>query len=179
LWETNANFMQLRSQPAIENQIKSANQANLTTADLQDTINELYTSPQNKKAIREVMVVLADIKDAMHGQTPNWIFVEAARGGGVAGRRTQSRSKQIVAAYQGTAQAIVSDQVQRELKEKIKNKANFNTRLVLYFLQNGRDLYTGDAINIDRLSEYDIDHILPQSLVKDDSLDNRVLTNAR
>ncbi|MFM9745243.1 CRISPR-associated endonuclease Cas9 REC1/REC2 domain-containing protein, partial [Streptomyces brasiliscabiei] len=84
LWETNANFMQLRSQPAIENQIKSANQANLTTADLQDTINELYTSPQNKKAIREVMVVLADIKDAMHGQTPNWIFVEAARGGGVA-----------------------------------------------------------------------------------------------
>lgn len=179
LWETNANFMQLRSQPAIENQIKSANQANLTTADLQDTINELYTSPQNKKAIREVMVVLADIKDAMHGQTPNWIFVEAARGGGVAGRRTQSRSKQIVAAYQGTAQAIVRDQVQRELKEKIKNKANFNTRLVLYFLQNGRDLYTGDAINIDRLSEYDIDHILPQSLVKDDSLDNRVLTNAR
>ncbi|MFM9745609.1 type II CRISPR RNA-guided endonuclease Cas9, partial [Streptomyces brasiliscabiei] len=71
------------------------------------------------------------------------------------------------------------DQVQRELKEKIKNKANFNTRLVLYFLQNGRDLYTGDAISIDRLSEYDIDHILPQSLVKDDSLDNRVLTNAR
>lgn len=50
---------------------------------------------------------------------------------------------------------------------------------MLYFLQNGRDLYTNETINIDRLSEYDIDHILPQSLVKDDSLDNRVLTSAR
>lgn len=179
LWETSDNFMQLRKQPAIETQIKEANQANLTDADIQDTINELYTSPQNKKAIREVMLVLDDIKNAMHGQTPSWIFIEAARGGGVAGRRTQSRSKQIVEAYKSTAKEIVSEKVQHELNEKIKAKADFNTRLVLYFLQNGRDLYTNEAINIDRLSEYDIDHILPQSLVKDDSLDNRVLTSAR
>lgn len=179
LWETSDNFMQLRKRPAIETQIKEANQANLTDADIQDTINELYTSPQNKKAIREVMLVLDDIKNAMHGQTPSWIFVEAARGGGVAGRRTQSRSKQIVEAYKSTAKEIVSEKVQHELNEKIKAKADFNTRLVLYFLQNGRDLYTNETINIDRLSEYDIDHILPQSLVKDDSLDNRVLTSAR
>lgn len=179
LWETSDNFMQLRKQPAIETQIKEANQANLTDADIQDTINELYTSPQNKKAIREVMLVLDDIKNAMHGQTPSWIFIEAARGGGVAGRRTQSRSKQIVEAYKSTAKEIVSEKVQHELNEKIKAKADFNTRLVLYFLQNGRDLYTNETINIDRLSEYDIDHILPQSLVEDDSLDNRVLTSAR
>lgn len=179
LWETNHNFMQLRSQQAIADQIQAVNQNNLTMADMQDTINDLYTSPQNKKAIREVMLVLADVKAAMHGQEPSWIFVEAARGGGSKGQRTHSRANQIQAIYQGTARDIIDDQVKTELQDKIKAGDNFNDRLVLYFMQNGHDLYTGKKINIDRLPEYDIDHILPQSLVKDDSLDNRVLTLAR
>ena len=42
-------------------------------------------------------------------------------------------------------------------------------------MQGGRDAYTGAKLNIDRLSDYDIDYIMPQSFVKDDSLDNRVL----
>ena len=37
-------------------------------------------------------------------------------------------------------------------------------------------MYTGKTINIDEISTmYDIDHILPQAFLKDDSLDNRVL----
>ena len=43
-------------------------------------------------------------------------------------------------------------------------------------MQLGRDAYTGKPINIDEVSQYyDIDHILPQSFIKDDSLNNRVL----
>lgn len=52
--------------------------------------------------------------------------------------------------------------------------------LYLYFLQCGTDLYTGEKIDIQRIldgSSYDTDHILPQSLIKDDSLDNLVLVN--
>ncbi len=52
--------------------------------------------------------------------------------------------------------------------------------LYLYFLQCGIDLYTGQKIDIQRIldgSSYDTDHILPQSLIKDDSLDNLVLVN--
>ena len=38
-------------------------------------------------------------------------------------------------------------------------------------------MYTGEKINIDELHQrYDIDHILPQSFIKDDSINNRVLT---
>lgn len=48
---------------------------------------------------------------------------------------------------------------------------------MLYFMQGGRDIYTGEPLNIDNLSSYDIDHILPQSLIKDNSLDNRVLVH--
>lgn len=45
----------------------------------------------------------------------------------------------------------------------------------LYLLQLGRCVYSGDEINL-KYGTYDIDHIIPQCLKKDDSLDNRVLS---
>ncbi|MCF2679075.1 type II CRISPR RNA-guided endonuclease Cas9, partial [Streptococcus alactolyticus] len=45
-------------------------------------------------------------------------------------------------------------------------------------IQNGKDMYTGDELDIDHLSDYDIDHIIPQAFIKDDSIDNRVLTSS-
>lgn len=46
----------------------------------------------------------------------------------------------------------------------------------------GKDAYTGEKIELDDLSKteiYDIDHIYPRSKIKDDSLDNRVLTRKK
>ena len=40
-------------------------------------------------------------------------------------------------------------------------------------------MYTGEALDINQLSSYDIDHIIPQAFIKDDSLDNRVLTSSK
>ena len=40
-------------------------------------------------------------------------------------------------------------------------------------------MYTGEALDINQLSNYDIDHIIPQAFIKDDSLDNRVLTSSK
>lgn len=40
-------------------------------------------------------------------------------------------------------------------------------------------MYTGNALDIDRLSDYDIDHIIPQAFIKDNSLDNRILTSSK
>ena len=45
-------------------------------------------------------------------------------------------------------------------------------------MQNGKDMYTGDELSLHRLSHYDIDHIIPQSFMKDDSLDNLVLVGS-
>lgn len=50
--------------------------------------------------------------------------------------------------------------------------------LYLYFLQNGKDVYSGKPIDINDVlngTKYDTDHIIPQSLMKDDSIDNLVL----
>ncbi|WP_263751882.1 type II CRISPR RNA-guided endonuclease Cas9, partial [Klebsiella pneumoniae] len=65
-----------------------------------------------------------------------------------------------------------------KLQSKLDSKAN-NMRYIyyLYFMQLGRDMYTGEKINIDELHQYyDIDHIFPRSFIKDNSLNNRVLT---
>lgn len=60
-----------------------------------------------------------------------------------------------------------------------KTTRSGGTKLYLYYAQMGRCMYTGERIDLGQLlsSEalYDIDHIYPQSRVKDDSIDNRVL----
>ncbi|MGZ7240441.1 type II CRISPR RNA-guided endonuclease Cas9, partial [Streptococcus pyogenes] len=61
----------------------------------------------------------------------------------------------------------------------VENNQLQNDQLYLYYLQNGKDMYTGDTLDIHNLSQYDIDHIIPQSFIKDNSLDNRVLTNSK
>ena len=51
-------------------------------------------------------------------------------------------------------------------------------KLYLYFTQFGKCMYSGEKIELDDLFNknlYDIDHIYPQSKIKDDSLSNRVL----
>lgn len=39
-------------------------------------------------------------------------------------------------------------------------------------------MYTGESLDINRLSDYDIDHIIPQAFIKDNSIDNRVLVSS-
>jgi CRISPR-associated endonuclease Csn1 len=88
----------------------------------------------------------------------------------------------------------------QQFKEQaLKNKADFDSRyaelkeqavkhndlrfrsdkLFFYYIQLGRCMYSLKPIELESLfadeQQYDIDHIVPQSLVKDDSLDNRVL----
>ena len=44
--------------------------------------------------------------------------------------------------------------------------------MYLYYLQNGKCAYTGEPLDLKIAS---IDHIIPRSLVKDDSFDNLCL----
>lgn len=60
-----------------------------------------------------------------------------------------------------------------------KNNKLDDDRLYLYLTQNGRCMYTGKPLDINLLSIYHIDHIIPQSIIKDDSLTNRVLVTAK
>jgi CRISPR-associated endonuclease Csn1 len=94
-----------------------------------------------------------------------------------ASRLTNSRLNHVQEIYNSpqlkTEFAHLVKKLETETKESIQDD-----RLYLYYLQEGQDMYTKDEIPFEQISSnYDIDHIIPQSFTKDDSFDNRVLVN--
>lgn len=178
LWDTDNNFMILVNLPVFKQKIEKANSSFLRKNLTQDVINDLYTSPQNKKAIRQVIKVVKDIQNAMGDIAPDKISIEFARENETNPRRSIQRLRQLNSVYSNISHEIIENLEVRKQFAKVSNGELNRDRLFLYFLQGGRDLYTGDRLNIDLLPSYDIDHILPQAFIKDDSLDNRVLVAA-
>ena len=180
LWNTNKNFMQIQSDDDFAKRIHEANADQMKATDVEDVLADAYTSPQNKKAIRQVVKVVDDIQRAMGGVAPKFISIEFTRSEDRNPRRTISRERQLEDTLKDTAKTLVKSMnpdILSELDNASKSKKGLTDRLYLYFTQLGRDMYTGKPINIDEISNYDIDHILPQAFIKDDSLSNRVLVS--
>ncbi|WP_416354190.1 type II CRISPR RNA-guided endonuclease Cas9 [Agrilactobacillus fermenti] len=173
LWNTNQNFMQAKSDPEISAQIKAANHQTLNNDDLEAILADTFTSPQNKKAIRQVIKVVQDVVQAI-GYAPAKIATEFARGKDKNPQRTKTRYAQMLAIFEGTAKNLADETLRSELN-RFANKRQLSDRYLLYFSQLGKDMYTGTPLDIDNISNYEIDHILPQSFLKDDELNNRVL----
>lgn len=172
----NENFMQIMADDTIKQKIVEANSKMLTgDKAIEDILDEAYTSPQNKKAIRQVMRVVKDIVKAANGKMPKQISIEFARSANKDPKITQSRKASLENVYKEISDEILIDAVKKQLKDLKDNRQLAKDKLYLYFTQGGLDAYTGERIDIDNLQNYDIDHILPQSFIKDDSLDNRVL----
>lgn len=181
MWRSTENFMQIQSRPEFAALIQQANEKQFEGNDpnnvwenIENILGDAYTSPQNKKAIRQVVKVVQDIEKAV-GNPPEKIAIEFTREAAANPQRTQSRLRTLEKLYE-SAEEVVDAGLTAELAEFKENKHVLSDKYYLYFTQLGRDVYTGDTISLDRLNDYDVDHILPQSFIKDDSLDNRVLT---
>lgn len=180
-WRSTENFMQIQSRPEFAALIQQANEKQFEGNDpdnvwenIESILGDAYTSPQNKKAIRQVVKVVQDIEKAV-GNPPEKIAIEFTREAAANPQRTQSRLRTLEKLYE-SAEEVVDAGLTAELAEFKENKHVLSDKYYLYFTQLGRDVYTGDTISLDKLNDYDVDHILPQSFIKDDSLDNRVLT---
>ncbi|MCB5955766.1 type II CRISPR RNA-guided endonuclease Cas9 [Enterococcus sp. CWB-B31] len=66
-----------------------------------------------------------------------------------------------------------------QLKTKIRKEKKLGSKIRLWYQQEGKCLYSGKTIVADELfansNAYEIDHIIPQSVSFDDSLNNKVL----
>lgn len=167
------NFMQIYNQYGFKQYFESA-PAN--AAFDCGAVDELYCSPAVKKQIRQALCVVKEIRSIL-GCDPAKIFVEVAREKNAEKDRDRERNR-TRSRLQELREKLRND---KELLEKLNEvgaqprRLNEN-KLFLYFLQGGKDIYTGDPIDYNNLSLYDKDHIYPRSKVKDDSLDNLVLT---
>lgn len=142
---------------------------------------ELVLSYPGSPALKKTSLVAVKIVDEIvkvMGYQPTNIFIEVASGEDTK-KRTKSRYKQLKEKYDKVAKNPEFEEVAKELSlYKEKEKEFDNKRLLLYFLQNGKCLYSGKPLQIENLSNYQIDHILPQCYIKDDSLDNLALVLA-
>lgn len=144
--------------------------------DVYSLIDNLKGSPAIKRGIYQSFRILDDIQRVMNGVAPKNVYLEFARETQQS-RITNSRMKRLKSLYQNESIksdfAKLSNDLEKVTQEQIKDD-----RLYLYYLQLGKDMYTGAAIDLDQISKnYDIDHIIPRSYKKDDSLNNRVLVN--
>lgn len=139
-------------------------------------IAELQGSPAIKKGIWQAILIIEDLVQTF-GE-PDHIMIEFAREEDVK-ERNVNRKQQI----NNLQKAISKDE--KELKAFLKEHSRYENndykdqRLNLYITQEGKCLYTGEALNISRLHDYHIDHILPRNFVKDDSIDNLALVTSK
>lgn len=144
------------------------------TEKLLDVVNDIYTSPKNKRGIWQCMNIISEIIDIML-EKPNQIFIEFAREDGEK-ERTKTRENRLKYALKKLKEECVD-----EYNDKINKELNNNSKrldeekVYLYFMQNGKSLYTGNILDINKLEECEVDHIIPQSVVDDNSLDNKAL----
>ena len=175
----NRNFMQLINDDRLSfKEIIQKAQVVGKTDDVKQVVQELPGSPAIKKGILQSIKIVDELVNVM-GHDPESIVIEMARENQTTARgkkNSQQRYKRI----EDSLKILASGLNSKILKEHpTDNNQLQNDRLFLYYLQNGRDMYTGKPLDINQLSSYDIDHIIPQAFIKDDSLDNRVLTSSK
>ena len=150
-----------------------------------EILDDLYVSPSVKRSIWQTVRIVEELKKII-GCAPAKIFVETTRSNKDKKAPTDSRKKQLELFYKAVKKdvkeleteigalnfEVLNERLSSEEPSKLKAK-----KLYLYYTQLGRCMYSGETIDITQLytNAYDIDHIYPQSKVKDDSFTNTVL----
>jgi len=151
-----------------------------------EAVKEIFESipPKMQRSTEQAIRIVDDVVKASK-RMPDRVFIEVTRSDGKKKQQIDSRKKELERFLKGLfkekaegfadrAKHLYDELEKRDVSE-LKGK-----HLYLYFKQNGLDLYTGKPIDINDVidsTKYDTDHIIPQSLIKDDSLDNLVLVN--
>lgn len=177
--ETGCNFMELLSSKYdFHTSIDNFNAGNAVSGKVNyATVDALYCSPSVKRAIWRTVCLAREV-EKVQGCAPKRIFIEMARGeeSQKKGQRTKSRKEQLLELYK-SIEGDVRDWL-GEI-ESTEDARFLSDKLYLYYMQMGRSAYSGKPINIEDVFNTnicDIDHIYPQSKLKDDSIiNNRVL----
>ena len=175
------NFMEILREKdfGFQDRIDEINKERTKESGLLLSVEDLPGSPALRRSVNQAMHILKEIVSIV-GKEPSRIVIEVTRDPDEEkrGHRTDTRYKQLSEALAAIKTDIVQfdSSLLAELKER-KDSLD-SERLMLYFQQCGKSLYSGKPLDINRLSEYQVDHIIPQCYIKDDSLDNKALVFA-
>ena len=185
MWENSLNFMELINSDSYtfkealeEKRVKAVK----VLSDFQyEDLEDYYFSAPVKRMVWQTLLVVREIEKVM-GYAPKRIFVEMTRKDDEKGDkgRKASRGNQLLEAYKTIKNTEIHNW-KEEITAADSNGKLRSKKLYLYYMQMGRDMYTGEEIDLSKLFDdnlYDIDHIYPRHFVKDDSIiNNLVLVN--
>lgn len=168
------NFMQIINEPifGFKEQIENIQKANLSDTFSYNDIDEIACSPCVKRSLWQSIQLVKEIVKIQKCEPKN-IFIEFTRENDKRkqGKNTDSRIENLKKIYQKLGEE--GNEVFKELK---KEEISLSDMIYLYYLQNGKCLYSGETLDLSNLSNTcEIDHIIPQSYIKDDSIDNKAL----
>lgn len=155
-----------------EDKIEEINAERIADAGRLEVV-DLPGSPALRRTVNQAVRIVEEIV-RIAGKPPVNIFIENTRDEDASkkGKRTKRRYDTIKEAVNAFKRENAD--LARELKEF--KPADFDDeRLALYFIQGGKSLYSKAPLDVTRLSEYEVDHIIPQSYIKDDSFENKAL----
>lgn len=152
-----------------------------------DFVDDCYVSPGMKRPLIQAMAIIEDVEKII-GHPIDEYYVECTRSNKAKKGAKDSRQKDLIKKYDEAKKLTMSammkesfDKAYKELKGETDLGKFRSDRFYLYLTQMGKCAYTLQDIDLAELfneQAYDIDHIVPQSLVKDDSIENRVLVKA-
>lgn len=145
-------------------------------------LEELPGSPALRRGVNQALCIVSEIVGIV-GHEPENIFIEVARSDdmGKRGHRTKRRYdalKEAMKKLKEESPEFWDADVASELAGRAKASEELSEKLTLYFMQGGKSLYSGTPLSIANLSDYQVDHIMPQSCIKDDSFENKALVLA-
>ena len=143
-----------------------------------EDVEKIPTSPANKRAIWQSICIVKEIVKVMKKEPKN-IYIEFARSEETNKTMKDNRAKKLLKIYEEIENQVnelknYNHKVYLELKQHQSDK-ELTDKLYLYFIQNGKSLYSGTPLDIDQLEKYEIDHIIPQSYKMIDGFDNKAL----
>lgn len=143
-------------------------------------VNELPGSPAIRRSLNQAIRIVDEIAK-IAGHAPANVFVEVTRDEDEKkkGKRTTKRWDAIEEALKAFKAEGGDLAVMGDFKELKAANVDLDERLTLYLMQNGKCLYSGRSIDLNKLmagsGEYEVDHIIPRAYIKDDSLENKAL----
>ncbi|MBQ9786363.1 MAG: type II CRISPR RNA-guided endonuclease Cas9 [Clostridia bacterium] len=174
------NFNSIYSKYGFKTQVEKLNK-NIIQGSPQEVISSLACSPAIKRGINQAYKIICEIIK-LFKRPPAKIFIEFARDEQQKGTKglKASRKDQLKEKYDAILKnhkdlmKYMNDDAYNSLN-KIDDESFSKEKFLLYYLQAGKCAYSGKNLELSRLQDYHVDHIIPRSLIKDDSLDNKVL----
>ncbi len=176
-------FNEILNQFEFNDLINDYNSKNFKSSEnVDDFIGDLYIPKMAHRAIKQVYLIIKEIQKIIGNRKISKYFIEFTRS-----NKDKNKGKNSTSRYDSIKELLDSckEEEFKEIKEKFKKEIEpdkdklKSEKYFLYFAQLGKSLYSGEKIDFDDLKNgdlYDVDHIYPRALVKDDSLlNNKVL----